>query len=433
MVKLPDTPQGHELEEYVAAYFQTSGYYVDKNITEDNVLELDVVTTDYASGVPSGTLIEVKSGTTWGFSDLFKVFGWMHYLSIPRGALFATAAPPDKDLKFIQGKGANSLGVAVVCVEDGDLQKAPDRFAEAGFSKVGNDQLVTMWRFSFWLERRLISQMRKEVKKGSSKAASVMLEYYRLINDGVFLEPNVAERAHALYSAYRDHPKLTASVAAEINGGTYDQENPVPADNILKQAIYQGMHPLVQASMFLEHRARLSLIKAAVDYLALSEGGMIKKTRIRGATGVDDLWFELLPKSFRAGAESLKGRPYRQYPFFWQVFLWNWGGFMLKDRIDEETKVLAKQTGLQPEEIPIALSTFDTFFPRADGRSWLVDGTAQSQIRLVRMVPTPFQGLGAFQRMVRYGIKDYSELGYKDYTTQDLVKWHNAAVALLKS
>ena len=48
------------------------------------------------------------------------------------------------------------------------------------------------------------------------------------------------------------------------------------------------------------------------------------------------------------------------------------------------------------------------------------------------MVPCYFQGLGAHLRSKIYSIDDLAKLGYGDYTTNDLIRWNNSAVALIE-
>lgn len=64
-VELPELPKGKEFEEYISAFFQSGGYYIERNIIErevEEVLELDIITTDYGSAPPEIQLLEVKSG-----------------------------------------------------------------------------------------------------------------------------------------------------------------------------------------------------------------------------------------------------------------------------------------------------------------------------------------------------------------------------------
>src|SRR6266446_4223835 len=87
-IALPELPRGDEFEEYASAYFQCGGFYVDRKLIErgeDEILELDIITTDYQHDhVPDIRLLEIKSGS-WGFSDIFKVKGWMVYLHLSDG------------------------------------------------------------------------------------------------------------------------------------------------------------------------------------------------------------------------------------------------------------------------------------------------------------------------------------------------------------
>jgi len=98
-VSLPDLPKGKEFEEYISAFFQASGYYIERNIIEretEEVLELDIITTDYSLSPPQIKLLEVKSGD-WGFPDLFKVRGWMDYLNISKGVFVASKEKSNVD------------------------------------------------------------------------------------------------------------------------------------------------------------------------------------------------------------------------------------------------------------------------------------------------------------------------------------------------
>jgi hypothetical protein len=90
-VSLPEFPEGKEFEEYISALLQAGGYYVERNIIDrkgTEVLELDIITTDYSNRLPNVRLFEVKS-TEWHFSDLFKVRGWMDYLKLKNAAFIA--------------------------------------------------------------------------------------------------------------------------------------------------------------------------------------------------------------------------------------------------------------------------------------------------------------------------------------------------------
>jgi hypothetical protein len=92
MPTLSEVPTGRELEDFVAALLQCTGHFVEKNIVEPNVLELDIVATTYDDDVVTRRLFEVKEGAAQ-FSDIFKVLVWMTYLNLDRGAFVTARAP----------------------------------------------------------------------------------------------------------------------------------------------------------------------------------------------------------------------------------------------------------------------------------------------------------------------------------------------------
>jgi hypothetical protein len=418
---LSDVPKsGHELEDYVSALFRASRYFVETNITERDfteILELDAVATSYELDPPVSTLAEAKGGD-WGFSDIFKVVGWMRYLDLPQGGFFVTAGPRAETIPACQQKVA-PLGVALVDL--GTFVDAAARFEARGFQKVAEPLLVELWRYSAWVERRLVANLRAAAKATPpQEGPRAAMEYYRLINDGIFFVKEVPGRLLRLYEAYQQHPKLSLGVALEIGGGKYEPDSPTTNSPVMRNAIFYGKCAAVQASFYLEHRARLSILKAAIDLVCRAE-----------AAGAPLKVPLTLPGTFRDGLEVLRKEPsFRRYALFWQVFLWGFGGFLLADRQAEEYEALSVQTGVRIGDIPQALKAFDVLFP--PGGSWLTR-LGQSECIVVKMVPAAFRGIGAYQRLLRHGMKEYSALGYGGVTLKDLTSWNNCGVALLTS
>lgn len=209
---LPETPV--ELEDFVAALFQASGHFVEKNIHAEE-LELDLVATNYAEDPPIVTLGEVKSGG-WGYGELFKLVGWMRYLNIDEGALFCQGVPDDKDLVVMQERFA-PMGVTVT-----DLQDCTDAvtiFKDAGFPAIADPDEVMHWRWVHATERKLIDKLvqRKKSTKGAKGPAAV-LAYHRLVNDGVFFERAISGRLHVLYEAFQSHPASPSAARARSTG-----------------------------------------------------------------------------------------------------------------------------------------------------------------------------------------------------------------------
>ncbi|MCX4547520.1 tyrosine-type recombinase/integrase [Streptomyces sp. NBC_01500] len=366
VVTLPDIPgAGEELEDYIAALFQASGHFVEKQIVESDpadLLELDIVTTDYTGEEAVRRLTEVKGGK-WGYTDLFKVVDWMQYLKIQQGAFFHTRWD---DRETAPGR-MKPLGLDVVCFDD--FETAPEHFEEMGFGAFIEPKLIGLWRHSYCVERRLVKLINERAKKGE-EGAKAAKTYHRQINNGTFFARAPEESLAMLYEAYGEHPRLTLGYAQELDGGTFDPQTP-PAISTSYQAMFRGKYPELQACAYFEHRARLSILKAAVDYgLAHPEGppefGMSEDGKSFSFQG---LTYHALPATFHSGMSWLREQPnFRLYATFWQQLLWAWGGFYLDDAVG------ISSTGM-PEIFDIQSNSFSSRLikplePDAKGRRW---------------------------------------------------------------
>jgi hypothetical protein len=437
IVTLEDIPhKAVELEEYVAALFQAARYFVEKNVVEREpgaeILELDAVATSYELSPPQSVIVEAKSGG-WGFADIFKVLGWMTYLQIGQGAFFASKIPDKKDPAFVHKK---CLPLGVRFVHLGDFGAALARFAEAGFPKIDDEDRVMVWRLSYWAERNLFERLRAHAKANPTRQGpKAAIEYLHLVNNGVFFTPDIRVRLRELYTAYQSHPKLALGIATELGGGAYDPNAGDPKNPLIREAMQSAKHPLLHIAFYAEHRARLAILKAAVDHECAVEAGKIAIPKLLQpgqplSLKLSDLNYWALPESFRHGLDLLKTHAaFRRYPLFWQVFLWGFGGFLLRDRKETEFKWLSEQTGVPVEEVPNALKAFDILFPIPGGEWFVTPGPTHATV--LKMMPFWMRGLGAVQRRRRYGVEDYYKLGYKDYTGTDLAHWHNALIDLL--
>jgi hypothetical protein len=411
---------GRDMEDYVAGLFQAAGYFVERNIRQRDVaeiLELDAVATSYEGPRPTCVLAEAKGGR-WGFTDIFKVAGWMAYLGIERGGFFVKdhAATALRDAGLIR-RTVTPLRVSLVDL--GDFSDPVARFGEGGFRGLVDAELLDVWRLSYWASRALLDEVRRERRAAPDHTGpEAVLLYHDLINDHVFFLRDVAERLRRLYDAYKAHPRLSAAVAAEQGGAGFDPARPAARDNrVLAEALYQGLHPRVQASLYVEHRARLAILKAAVDLCCLDPEGHERAVLA-------------LPATFRTGIRRLRARPsFRRYALLWQVFLWGFGGFYLADREDEELTWLSRQTGVPRDEIGDGLRAFDDLFPLPSG-SWIVP-VKGSPLRLARMMPLAFCGLGALHRLCRWGVSNYDRSGVGRVGRNRLITWHNSLVRLL--
>lgn len=127
-VELPKIPKDEFYEDWVAATLCASGYYVDRRISltdPTNILELDVVTSKFENDKVSKTIVEIKSGK-WGFPDLFKVRGWLDYLSFDKGA-FVSLNCKKQDYNYIQQE-AQKINVSLTNIEITSTSISADEF-----------------------------------------------------------------------------------------------------------------------------------------------------------------------------------------------------------------------------------------------------------------------------------------------------------------
>ncbi|MBK6880027.1 MAG: hypothetical protein IPH91_07600 [Elusimicrobia bacterium] len=421
MAELAKDPNGLELEDLIAAHFASRGCYVEMGVKErspDEILDLDVVWTDYKRDPLLPLPVEIKSGD-WGIGDVFKFYGWTKYLGLQSGQ-FIHKKPigrvQPETLEHIKKK----TGISFLYLQSNE--EAGRHFQELGLDQSCDENLSELWRFSFWIQRRLFKSLSLSIKTGHCKAsARKAKEYYQLINSAVFFIPEILERITALLKAHFDHQELAATAAYEIETGNVEFKSP-PQSRIFTDAYYGGKHFPVQACLYLAHRARLYILKVLVDYwLSVNERGVKKCIPARF----------LLPSGMVGALEEMaKAKSFRMFPVFWQTFLFSWGGFIWKDKLEEEYAALEKETGVQRDEIPIALSVFDKLFPIKDGWFRSPSGDARSVLILM---PPAMRGVGAFRRLMMANLDKYNELGLSREVLKRMQIDHNSGARILDS
>lgn len=103
----------------------------------------------------------------------------------------------------------------------------------------------------------------------------------------------------------------------------------------------------------------------------------------------------------------------------------------MKDYEAKEYETLSRTTGIPIDEIPNALKSYEILFPRDGG--WFMDLSPNSNIRMMRMFPVPFMGVGANYRRTLYtDTGKYEDLKLTgEHTRNDIVKWNNLTVDIL--
>lgn len=435
-VSLPNLPKGKEFEEYISAFFQSGGNYIERNIIErevEEVLELDIITTDYCLSPPEIKLLEVKSGD-WGFPDLFKVRGWMDYLNIDKGIIIASKEKANVDFFKKKAKGLN---IDLVVIPN--LSESKKALSELINNTTIENVDISTWRFSYWVERNLLKRLNHKKKSHPDKKCfKALTDYYFEVNSGIFFTENIVQKVDRLYSTFRKFPRISATCGNELIGNTFDDEwldTETLPPQIYEDTYYKCNYNDIQISTFIEHRARLAILKNVVDYKLYKEAGFKNKSNdILKISGLDFeiSLLDLLPPSFKEGLDTIsKHRYFHKYPVFWQWFMWIFGGFILKDYEEKEYEILSQKTGIPRDEIPTALESYQILFPRDDG--WFMD-LPTSNMKLMKMFPVPFMGVGTNYRRLIYTesgkLEDLKLTGM--HTLNGLIKWNNLTVKVLQ-
>ena len=433
-VELPDYPKETEFEEFISAYLQCSGAFVDRQIHErepSDILELDIVLTYHQRDRLLTRIAEVKSGA-WGCRDVFTLAGWMRYLGVEEAILASLGGEKDRDL--VQAVAAKlGIGLGWLASHD-EASQALEPFLEGS---VADEPDVSLWRFSYWLERALDQRLR-DLRKGSAerKGPAHLYEVHKTLQSNLFAR-DMLTRTGVLYGVFAREPHLAARWGSEETGGDFDEDCDVVPSTVFKKVYYEDKstpHDLDLAT-WIEHRMRLAILKNLVDFelLRRNEGDEEFNKIVIHGFGCDYRLADTLPASFQAALAIFAEQPhFHRYPVLWQWFLWVAGGFLLLDHLSDEYAWLGEKAGLPAAEVPRALEAYDVLFPTESG--WFKDLSPKSHIRVLSMMPVPYQGIGANLRRLRYAPdQSYDSLDIEGaYTKSDLVRWNNNLVAYLQ-
>jgi len=301
-INLPKEPKGKEFEEYISSLFQSRGYYIERNVVEritEEVFELDIITTDYSSTPPNIKLVEVKSGD-WGYPDLFKLRGWMDYLKISKGIF--VVKKENKDINLFKTI-AQELSIEFIIIED--PKKPKDFLYDFLHIDIIDDADISTWRSSYWVERNLLNLLTHKKKSNPDiKRYNVLDEYYCKVNSETFFTENIYEKVFNLYSIFQKFPRISAKCGNEINGNDFDEDCNALPTNIYEDTYYKASNNDIQISTFIEHRARLAILKNAIDYRLYKISENTHKTQDNIFLKIPQTNYELklsdlLPTSFK--------------------------------------------------------------------------------------------------------------------------------------
>ena len=212
-IKLESNPIEYDYEDYISAYFQSGGLYVERSIIHretEEILELDIITTDFLKDSATKKLVEIKSGK-WGFSEIFKVRGWLTYLKVDQGIFIVKKEK--NSFKYFEEK-SNELGIFLI--NNSDLKKTNDSLGEFLHQKADDNEIETL-RFSYLLERKLLKKI-KDLKKlhPNNKGFKNLDDYFFKVNSGSFFSNDPIKRIKQLFDIFLKYKNLTAKISYEL-------------------------------------------------------------------------------------------------------------------------------------------------------------------------------------------------------------------------
>lgn len=423
---LPDIPKEKEYEEYISAYLQAGGMYVERNLIyreTEELLELDILITKFGSDSTEKTLVEIKSGL-WGFHDIFKVKGWLVYLGYEKGCFIVQSGRPG--MRFFQDK-ARILGIDLI--DDSDLLGTKDHLSNYLLAEPDDTDVLTI-RLSYLLERKQLQKLKllKRIHR-DMVGYGELDDYFHKVNcKSLFFSRNPISRIENLFAAYINYKNISARICGELEGNGYDLDVETLSRNCYQDTFFKAKNNVYQLSLFIEHLTRVTILKCSIEHLIIKLEGKFDENSLENA-----LSFLHLPGSILNGLNAIVQEEYFYlYPIFWQWFTYAFGGFILTDLKDREYALLSKKTGIPINEVPNAFDAFNKLFPRPDG--WFVK-VGDSNIERHMLFPLSFSGIGANYRRLMYAEdNDYKTLykmltGYK--TAPDLAKWNNLAYRII--
>lgn len=430
-IRLPEIPKDKDYEDYLCAYLQAGGLYVERSVIhreDEEILELDILTTNFQNDSANNELIEIKGGK-WGFGDIFKIRGWLTYLKYEHGIFIIQKKESDLSFRYFKSK-ANELSIELI--DNSDLSKTKETLTPF-FCIEPDKKVVETLRFAYLLERHQLKQIKTlKKKKKDLLCYSALDDYFFKITSGSFFSRDPLRRINQLFNCFVKYKNITARICNELAGGNFDDDRNELSQECFRDTFYSANNTILQVSLYVEHIARVTILKCAIEHLI---------DKLKGNYDAKNLKIQIdyltLPNTIKSGLNTIMTDSYFYlYPRFWQFFTYVLGGFILLDIKDKEYQLISQNTGIPVEEIPKAFDAYNKLFPMTSG--WFLQ-IPNTQILMHHFFPLAYSGIGANYRRMLYAKDDedgYEELAKvlsKDATMKDITKWNNLGHEILST
>jgi len=434
-VTLPAEPTADHYEHLAAAFLAAGGYFVEKNIRERverrDFQELDVCGWRWAGGKSERIIAEVKSGG-WGKKEFFTILGRRVYLGCARGLLIHRHQHDPDPVYLAALERMCPFGVGGLLLDPSERPEAVARDvaktcggdADQTVARVVSLAILPAWRYCFWLEKQLVGALAVATREAQPSAclgeAKSLLEQIH----SRFFVPDCRIQSTLLWRHYREHPKLTHRVVEEAyRDGVPPELRAITEHEAQARCAFDGVWPVAQACLYLENWARCLILRAAVETALLRKYGGLSESGTRGFN-IDDVLPDYFDDFYHYVLELDCAE---KLPQLWQTYIFTWGGFLIEDAAEDEMQRLALEVEMPMSSIRAGLKAFDMLFPGvSNGWHASVRGTG---IRVLKLVPAAFRGLGVQRRRWLDGDEPFKQLPARG--GEDCVKWSKAAIALL--
>lgn len=428
IVVLPQVPFDEDYEDFISAYLISAGYEVEtqliKRENKRSVLEIDII---FTTPLGEKRWIEVKSAG-WSIDTLYAMAGKQKAYCPVNASLIYKDIVDDGKTEAAE-KVAEQLDIELVGDTHSDLEEVSKKYPHL-YSR-DNEKAIPFLRLAFYIERALAKEISEERKLHKNIEAYEALSYFwRYCKHYSYFAKDASQRGLDLINVFSKYRNLTARIANMNCDGTLSNDTNIQIpENIFKRITYNCQErDVLYGSQLAELTCRLKIIRSVVDHILSPKIGSTRKTWL------DRLPEQLLNLNLHHGVSLLKDNPFiGQYPHFWQVFIYLFGGFLIEEHKDEEYEILNKLTGIPLDKIDEALKVFDILFPTPSG--WFVSNQ-YSGVYHLKHVPIPLMGIGAISRIQIFckskGLSTRTHYT-NEYLRKDMKKWMLLTLKYIKS
>lgn len=437
--KLPEIPHEKDFEDYVSAYAQLGGQFLERGIVfrvdgengVDELLELDIVGTKLSKEEREMTIMEIKSGN-WGFKDVFKVAGWMQLLKIDNGIF---VIQDDNQYMDVEKSYAAKLSIDLISDKKLDGVNLMSRFS-IDPNNIWRKPALLSLRYAYAVEKGMLTTLLSQKKSMTNKDGYGLLwNYIFEMTNGSFFESNPVTRDQRLFNLFVKNKNFTARFSHEEPTKGFPNE----AESIERNkfiAVFNGLpaKDVLHVSLYAELLNRLLVLKSTVEYAILGQR--------QGENPYEQFLASLeergLSNNILDAVEKFKREQYFYlYPYFWQIFIYLFGGFILIDKEQEERQLLSDITKIPLTELDNAFVAFDKLFPLGHGSNWIEQINETSHIKILKLFPRPLSGVGVNFRRWLYATDEQKTMAnlfnqlQGTHTADDLARWNGNTCAYL--